>query len=378
MANTSRGRKRVTASAIGKKKGGTSVPDDTAGVTTKPNAGEKTSEPQISHLPSDVTRVTRSGKIAAPLGQTQAFPKAYAAIAAYRNTQYNSSSSEDYTAKPLANTFGFGPPIKSNTKNKTGNNKIADKDDNDDEDEDADDDDDNNKNKNNSGADDDEDDGKEDANENQDDDDYETDEDDDDDLDSDIEMMCKSVTMSKKLSDDRKKSGRKSTTKQSDYRADYDRQRKIDAASGDVTCTSFTGDCTKTIRPMVEVETSPLRKNHTFPEKNILLIRIAEETNLRGIRTHAVKSNPMILHVRGYKFVVRANFSPSKGWNCTRVQCREGDFVATDDDKKFTDEDTEQFFDCDDDEKDDGVEDEDEEHDDEDDADNAKGMSMCL
>ena len=54
----------------------------------------------------------------------------------------------------------------------------------------------------------------------------------------------------------------------------------------------------------------------------------------------------MTLHVRGYKFVVRANFSSSKGWHCTRVQCREGDFIHSEQDNKFTDDDNEEYFDC--------------------------------
>ena len=97
---------------------------------------------------------------------------------------------------------------------------------------------------------------------------------------------------------------------------------------------------------MDEVENTPLCKDHTFPDKNTLLLRIAEETNLGGVRSHIVKSDPITLHVQGYKFVVRANFSSSKGWHCSRAQCRKGDFVSSDNDMKFTNKDDEQYFDC--------------------------------
>ena len=65
---------------------------------------------------------------------------------------------------------------------------------------------------------------------------------------------------------------------------------------------------------------------------------------MRGIHTHTLKSNPLSLHVRGYQFVVRANFNSMKGWHCTRVECREGEYSQTEDDKKYADNDDERFF----------------------------------
>jgi len=158
--------------------------------------------------------------------------------------------------------------------------------------------------------------------------------------------MCKSVTMAKELHQGIKLGRGKSSKQITDAQADYDQQRKFDAKSGIISSTTISGDCSPTILPMVDVQTSPLCKNHTFPDKNLLLLHIAEETNLRGIRTHMVKSNSMTLHVRGYKFVICANFSSSKGWHCSRVECREGDFIPSKDDLKFTDDDNEQYFDC--------------------------------
>ena len=78
----------------------------------------------------------------------------------------------------------------------------------------------------------------------------------------------------------------------------------------------------------------------------------------------------MTLHVRGYKFVVRANFSSSKGWHCTRAQCREGDFIHSENDNKFTDEDNEECFDCDgDDDEEEAAGDDVDDDDDDDDSD---------
>ena len=46
----------------------------------------------------------------------------------------------------------------------------------------------------------------------------------------------------------------------------------------------------------------------------------------------------MSVHVRGYKFVVRANFSTLKGWHCSRVQCREGEYQPLAEDANYGDD----------------------------------------
>ena len=47
---------------------------------------------------------------------------------------------------------------------------------------------------------------------------------------------------------------------------------------------AYTGVCDVTIRLMTEVELHPLELGHTFPTKDICLMRIAEEANLWGVR----------------------------------------------------------------------------------------------
>jgi hypothetical protein len=52
----------------------------------------------------------------------------------------------------------------------------------------------------------------------------------------------------------------------------------------DPSCDQFTGVCSRTLREMKDVELHPLRKGDTFPNKEILMLRIAEEANLFAIR----------------------------------------------------------------------------------------------
>ncbi len=46
---------------------------------------------------------------------------------------------------------------------------------------------------------------------------------------------------------------------------------------------NYTGCLHPTLRQLVEVEQERLRVGHTFPDINILKLRVAEEANLRGI-----------------------------------------------------------------------------------------------
>jgi hypothetical protein len=45
----------------------------------------------------------------------------------------------------------------------------------------------------------------------------------------------------------------------------------------------FSGCLTLGLRTMVDVQKCRLEVNHTFPDKEILVLRVAEEANLRGI-----------------------------------------------------------------------------------------------
>ena len=314
MANTTRARKKVASPPPKEKKGKSSPPQRQKkgkSQSTKSNKNatsvSQSSEPTKSIQRSRVTRST-----APPddryLRQQPAFP---AVLALHMETVLSSSSSDDDEKK---------------------------------DDEDDDDDDDNpiiqsknNHNYKTTGEDDDDDGEKEDEFYSPDE-DEEEDEDDDDngadegeeDLDSDIEIMCQNVMQANEYKNSAGKKVRKLAN-----RKQYDKQRILDAKLGAINTNEFTGYMSPTIRPMTEVEAMGLKKNHTFNDKNILLLRIAEEANLRGIRLHVLKSNSMSVHVRGYKFVVRANFSTLKGWHCSRVQCREGEFTPLAEDAKY-------------------------------------------
>jgi len=53
----------------------------------------------------------------------------------------------------------------------------------------------------------------------------------------------------------------------------------------------FTGVLNERLRTMTEVEDTPLKVEDTFPSKEILLIRTAEEANFAGCSTSAKRSD---------------------------------------------------------------------------------------
>jgi len=63
--------------------------------------------------------------------------------------------------------------------------------------------------------------------------------------------------------------------------------------------TGHTGDQFPHIRLMAVVENYPLMKDHTFSEKNTVMLRIGEEVNLRNIKVKVLKSCKMHYEVAG-------------------------------------------------------------------------------
>ena len=53
----------------------------------------------------------------------------------------------------------------------------------------------------------------------------------------------------------------------------------------------YTGCTEGILQPMVTVSSSPLLEGHTFPDKETLLMRVAEEANLLGVWIKIVHSN---------------------------------------------------------------------------------------
>jgi hypothetical protein len=51
------------------------------------------------------------------------------------------------------------------------------------------------------------------------------------------------------------------------------------------------GVLTDLLRMMTEVQASPLLVGHTFPDKELLLLRMAEEANLSGCRVSSKRSD---------------------------------------------------------------------------------------
>ncbi len=87
----------------------------------------------------------------------------------------------------------------------------------------------------------------------------------------------------------------------------------------------YSGVVDARLRLMSDVEVTPLLKGHTFPTKDILLIRIAEEANFCGCQIAIVQSNNYQVYVRGCAgslFQVKASCSIKLGWKLTTIKTR--------------------------------------------------------
>ena len=88
---------------------------------------------------------------------------------------------------------------------------------------------------------------------------------------------------------------------------------------------NHTGILYPQLRNMTSVEKDQLMVNHTFPSKEILLICIAKEANLSGIKVSVKRSVDFRFEVVGSKqshFAVVAACSSAKGWRITVCQTR--------------------------------------------------------
>ena len=103
--------------------------------------------------------------------------------------------------------------------------------------------------------------------------------------------------------------------------------REFDESIG--TCDKiFTGGTTKTLRQMNDVEQSPLQLNHTFPSKETVMLRVAEEANLFGVRIQVCRSDLFQLQVYGAggdSFHVHAHYRSTQAmWAVTGLSIRVG------------------------------------------------------
>ena len=120
-----------------------------------------------------------------------------------------------------------------------------------------------------------------------------------------------------------------------DWKRQRDLHRRTAAATGgrqdfdvDLDMSSrFTGICNPLFRTMVEVYNQPLLVGHTFPTKELVLMRIAEEANLFGVRVGIKRSDHLQIRVHAYgdPFHVHASYGTLCGWwTVTKCQIRLG------------------------------------------------------
>ena len=98
---------------------------------------------------------------------------------------------------------------------------------------------------------------------------------------------------------------------------DRDRDRRRNAKMTNLTI-GYTGVVSGMMRSMTEVHSSWLQVGHTFPTKEMLLLRIAEYANLFGVRTTIKRSDRfqvMVTAINGEhdSFLVRGSYSQSNG-----------------------------------------------------------------
>jgi len=115
-----------------------------------------------------------------------------------------------------------------------------------------------------------------------------------------------------------------------------DQQRKLRLKCKAEVDIDRTGVGTSTLRTMKEVEDDTrLAVGQMFPSREIILLRTAEEANLRGIYFTILKSYKYTFHSSGVRFCISATNSESSGWKITKCSTREGgigmDVLAPDD-----------------------------------------------
>ena len=95
--------------------------------------------------------------------------------------------------------------------------------------------------------------------------------------------------------------------------------------------TDFTGVLTGTIRTMQQVqEGTPLLVGQSFPSRDIIMLRTAEEANLRGVHVVVHKSDKNTFKAYGNQFYVNASSTETVGWKISSCQTRVGDAARVD------------------------------------------------
>jgi len=76
---------------------------------------------------------------------------------------------------------------------------------------------------------------------------------------------------------------------------------------------------------MSEVQKGCLEVKHNFPDKEMLLMRVAEEANLRGINIFCSRGDLRAYTCTGSKFCVKAHHTEQNGWTVSVANVRECD-----------------------------------------------------
>jgi len=92
---------------------------------------------------------------------------------------------------------------------------------------------------------------------------------------------------------------------------------------------NYSGDQSPTIRLMMLVESQRLLPGHLFRSKETLMIRIAEEANLRHLKVTVMKSSYLAYVVGGPNFYVALTFRKDAGWLVRVACCCEEDEVLS-------------------------------------------------
>ncbi len=98
--------------------------------------------------------------------------------------------------------------------------------------------------------------------------------------------------------------------------------RTMDGCSFKYGTTGYTGCISETFQQMVEVTNAPFLEGHTFPDKEIVLMRIVEEANLYGVWIKIIRSDGLQVDARGlngYPFHVVAYYGTTAfRWKVTK------------------------------------------------------------
>ncbi len=85
----------------------------------------------------------------------------------------------------------------------------------------------------------------------------------------------------------------------------------------------FTGNLSPTLRTMSDVCAAHLKRGHSFPDWDLVLLRISEEANFCGIHYTVKKGDDRQLYCTSPGFLIYASHSVRKGWLVTRCEIRD-------------------------------------------------------